>query len=84
MKLDIRTLSASLVAGFVSWYLCAGIYNKNADSMWTPLLMALLFLVLAAITCLVVRLTTGRRTRFMALICFLNFLKNYPHNSDKV
>ena len=65
MKLDIRTLSASLVAGFVSWYLCAGIYNKNADSMWTPLLMALLFLVLAAITCLVVRLTTGRRTRFM-------------------
>ena len=56
MKLDIRTLSASLVAGFVSWYLCAGIYNKNADSMWTPLLMALLFLVLAAITCLVVRL----------------------------
>lgn len=65
MKLDIRTLSASLVAGFVSWYLCAGIYNKNADSMWTPLLMALLFLVLAAITCLVVHLTTGRRTRFM-------------------
>lgn len=65
MKLDIRTLSASLVAGFVSWYLCAGIYNKNEDSMWTPLLMALLFLVLAAITCLVVRLTTGRRTRFM-------------------
>lgn len=65
MKIDIRTLSASLVAGFVSWYLCAGIYNKNADSMWTPLLMALLFLVLAAITCLVVRLTTGRRTRFM-------------------
>lgn len=65
MKLDIRTLSASLVAGFVSWYLCAGIYNKNADSMWMPLLMALLFLVLAAITCLVVRLTTGRRTRFM-------------------
>lgn len=65
MKLDIRTLSASLVAGFVSWYLCAGIYNKNADSMWAPLLMALLFLVLAAITCLVVRLTTGRRTRFM-------------------
>lgn len=65
MKLDIRTLSASLVAGFVSWYLCAGIYNKNADSMWTPLLVALLFLVLAAITCLVVRLTTGRRTRFM-------------------
>lgn len=65
MKLDIRTLSASLVAGFVSWYMCAGIYNKNADSMWTPLLMALLFLVLAAITCLVVRLTTGRRTRFM-------------------
>lgn len=65
MKLDIRTLSASLVAGFVSWYLCAGIYNKNADSMWTPLLMALLFLVLAAITCLVVRLTTGWRTRFM-------------------
>ena len=50
MKLDIRTLSASLVAGFVSWYLCAGIYNKNADSMWTPLLMALLFLVLAAIS----------------------------------
>lgn len=65
MKLDIRTLSASLVAGFVSWYLCAGIYNNNADSMWTPLLMALLFLVLAAITCLVVHLTTGRRTRFM-------------------
>lgn len=65
MKLDIRTLSASLVAGFVSWYLCAGIYNKNADSMWTPLLVALFFLVLAAITCLVVRLTTGRRTRFM-------------------
>ena len=65
MKHDIRTLSASLVAGFVSWYLCAGIYNKNADSMWTPLLMALLFLVLAAITCLVVRRTTGRRTRFM-------------------
>jgi len=65
LKLDIRTLSASLVAGFVSWYLCAGIYNKNADSMWTPLLMALLFLVLAAITCLVVHLTTGRRTRFM-------------------
>lgn len=65
MKLDIRTLSASLVAGFVSWYLCAGIYNKNADSMWTPLLMALLFLVLAAITCLVMHLTTGRRTRFM-------------------
>lgn len=65
MKLDIRTLSVSLVAGFVSWYLCAGIYNKNADSMWTPLLMALLFLVLAAITCLVVRLTTGWRTRFM-------------------
>lgn len=65
MKLDIRTLSASLVAGFVSWYLCAGIYNKNADSMWTPLLVALLFLVLAAITCLVVHLTTGRRTRFM-------------------
>lgn len=65
MKLDIRTLSASLVAGFVSWYLCAGIYNKNADSMWTPLLMTLLFLVLAAITCLVVHLTTGRRTRFM-------------------
>ena len=53
MKLDIRTLSASLVAGFVSWYLCAGIYNKNADSMWTPLLVALFFLVLAAITCLV-------------------------------
>jgi hypothetical protein len=65
LKLDIRTLSASLVAGFVSWYLCAGIYNKNADSMWTPLLVALFFLVLAAITCLVVRLTTGRRTRFM-------------------
>lgn len=65
MKLDIRTLSASLVAGFVSWHLCAGIYNKNADSMWTPLLVALFFLVLAAITCLVVRLTTGRRTRFM-------------------
>lgn len=65
MKLDIRTLSASLVAGFVSWYLCAGIYNKNADSMWTPLLVALFFLVLAAITCLAVRLTTGRRTRFM-------------------
>lgn len=65
MKLDIRTLSASLVAGFVSWYLCAGIYNKNADSMWTPLLVALFFLVLAAITCLVVHLTTGRRTRFM-------------------
>lgn len=65
MKLDIRTLSASLVAGFVSWYLCAGIYNKNADFMWTPLLVALFFLVLAAITCLVVRLTTGRRTRFM-------------------
>lgn len=65
MKLDIRTLSASLVAGFVSGYLCAGIYNKNADSMWTPLLVALLFLVLAAITCLVVHLTTGRRTRFM-------------------
>jgi len=65
LKLDIRTLSASLVAGFVSWYLCAGIYNKNADSMWTPLLVALLFLVLAAITCLVVHLTTGRRTRFM-------------------
>lgn len=65
MKLDIRTLSASLVAGFVSWYLCAGIYNKNADSMWTPLLVALLFLVLAAITCLVVHLTTGRRMRFM-------------------
>ena len=65
MKLDIRTLSASLVAGSVSWYLCAGIYNKNADSMWTPLLMELLFLVLAAITCLVVRLTTGRRTRVM-------------------
>jgi len=65
LKLDIRTLSASLVAGFVSWYLCAGIYNKNADSMWTPLLVALFFLVLAAITCLVVHLTTGRRTRFM-------------------
>lgn len=65
MKLDIRTLSASLVAGFVSWYLCAGIYNKNADSMWTSLLVALFFLVLAAITCLVVHLTTGRRTRFM-------------------
>ena len=65
MKLDIRTLSASLGAGFVSWYLCAGIYNKNADSMWTPLLVALFFLVLAAITCLVVHLTTGRRTRFM-------------------
>lgn len=65
MKLDIRTLSASLVAGFVSWNLCAGIYNKNADSMWTPLLVALFFLVLAAITCLVVHLTTGRRTRFM-------------------
>ena len=44
MKLDIRTLSASLVAGFVSWYLCAGIYNKNADSMWTPLLVALFYL----------------------------------------
>lgn len=43
MKLDIRTLSASLVAGFVSWYLCAGIYNKNADFMWTPLLVALFF-----------------------------------------
>ncbi|MFR4353637.1 MAG: hypothetical protein ACLT21_02880 [Oscillospiraceae bacterium] len=45
MKLDIRTLSASLVAGFVSWYLCAGIYNKNADSMWTPLLVALMTLI---------------------------------------
>ena len=61
MKFDVKTLLASLIVGGVCWGISMLLFRRSSTSMWMPLLIALLFGILAVLTCAVLRVVGGNR-----------------------
>lgn len=56
--INIFVAIASLIAGFVAWIICHGIYSLFVDTMWRPLLIAIIFLVLYFVAWFIIALAS--------------------------
>lgn len=78
MKLDLKVLIATAVAGLVAFFIDQALYAALVDALPRPVLIAILVVVLAAICCIVisvmVSITDGTQDEFLfldsrAMIC---------------
>lgn len=56
--INIFVAIASLIAGFIAWIVCHGVYSLFVDTMWRPLLIAIMFLLLYFIAWFIIALAS--------------------------